>query len=430
MSLSESNNMRFRMNKRAKALNIAYIVSAFPVISETFILNQVLGMINRGHRVRIYPQSPPLDEKMHDEFSEYILGAYTEHPIPVPASKFRRRVKLVGLFLRRLFRRPILTVKIAAKLLIQEKHISYPRFFLALSLLKYRYDIIHCHFGCNALPLLPILQAGLPGRLITSFHGHDANSFIRANGPAIYDSLFARGDLFTANTDFTKQQIVHAGCDADKIRILPVGLQSKKFLFPERRYDHLPPWIILSIGRLVEKKGFEYSIRAFAKLYSLYPAEYHIVGEGPLREQLEGLVQTLNLRGRVIFHGARTQREIVSFYHRADLFVLPSVTAANGDKEGQALVLQEAQTAGVPVIATLHNGIPDGVRDGVSGFLVPERDIDALAERMELLLKDSGLRERMGKNGVAFAAGKYDVDVLNDSLERIYYDVAGRRKLT
>ena len=125
----------------------------------------------------------------------------------------------------------------------------------------------------------------------------------------------------------------------------------------------------------------------------------------------------------VKFLGAVEQNEVLNLYQKAHIFILPSVTASNGDREGQALVLQEAQATGLPVVSTLHNGIPEGVLDGKSGFLVPERDVNALAERLNYLIEHPELWPKMGFAGRKFVEEKYDIKKLTQQLVEIYQNL-------
>jgi colanic acid/amylovoran biosynthesis glycosyltransferase len=118
-----------------------------------------------------------------------------------------------------------------------------------------------------------------------------------------------------------------------------------------------------------------------------------------------------------------TQDEVRELYADSHIFILSSVTAANGDREGQGLVLQEAQAMGLPVLSTLHNGIPDGVLDGESGFLVPEKDADALAEKLTYLIENPENWPEMGLAGRKFVEERYDINKLNDRLVKIYEQI-------
>ena len=117
------------------------------------------------------------------------------------------------------------------------------------------------------------------------------------------------------------------------------------------------------------------------------------------------------------------QDEIIDFYYNAHIFILASVTAANGDQEGQGLVLQEAQATGLPVLSTIHNGIPDGVLDGTSGFLVAEKDVDALAAKLNYLIENPRSRIEMGKAGRKFIENYYDNKKITEQLIKLYQQI-------
>ncbi|WP_342586770.1 glycosyltransferase [Limnoraphis robusta] len=202
---------------------------------------------------------------------------------------------------------------------------------------------------------------------------------------------------------------------------LPMGLNLSLYQFKARYLQANEPVKIITVARLVEKKGIEYSIRAVAQVLKEYPnLIYRIVGDGGLRESLEQLIRELNVSENVKILGWMTQEEVRQLYTDSHLFILSSVTATDGDKEGQGLVLQEAQAMGLPVLSTIHNGIPDGVLDGKSGFLVPEKDVDALAEKLSFLLKNPEKWLEMGQSGRAFVEENYEINKLNDQLVEIY----------
>ena len=136
----------------------------------------------------------------------------------------------------------------------------------------------------------------------------------------------------------------------------------------------------LAVGRFVEKKGFEYFIRAMALVGDRSPIRGAIIGDGPLRPSLESLARDLGVIDRIDFLGWRTHDEVSELMHQADLLVAPSVIAADGDMEGMPLVIAEAMSTGLPVLGTRHSGIPEAVRHGENGIVVEERDAEALAE--------------------------------------------------
>ena len=178
---------------------------------------------------------------------------------------------------------------------------------------------------------------------------------------------------------------------------------------------------ILTVARLTEKKGLEYSLKAIRHLLNKgFIIEYTIVGDGPLEKQLRDMAIELQLQHQVHFLGKADQNEIVTLYKQSHLFLLPSVTAFDGDQEGIPVVLMEAQACGLPVISTWHTGIPELVVDGVSGFLVPEKDVDALTEKLAYLIEHPELWPEMGRRGREIVQEHFDSDKLNHRLVEIY----------
>jgi len=282
-------------------------------------------------------------------------------------------------------------------------------------------EVYHFHFGNVGRFGTILKKAGFSEKVVTSFHGYDINQIPLQKGKDYYKELFEIGDLFIANSNFTKTQMITLGCPENRIVVIPVGLHIKDFPYKERKYPSAGPVRILTIGRLVEKKGHKYSILAIARLIKEgFDIHYTIAGTGILKSELENLVSKLNIAENITFTGEITQQEAINLYNESHLFVLSSITASNGDKEGQGLVLQEAQACGLPVVSTLHNGIPDGVLNGQSGFLVPEKDIESLADVIKKLILMPASWQQMGKIGREFVNTKYRMEVLTLQIVRLY----------
>lgn len=406
-------------------MKIAFIVGLFPTLSETFILNQITGLIDRGHEVDIYANQLGDTAKLHSDVEKYHLLDRTYY-IEVPKNRFWRVLKMLKLLLANFPRNPITLLKSLNIFRYGRIASSLTLFYAAVNLLEkqLKYDIIHCHFGLNGIKGVFLREVGLiQGKIITSFHGHDINCFPRQYGKDIYKQLFANGELYTINSKFTGIKATELGCPKERIIRHPVGLDTSKFSFHKRVINPNELIKIITVARLVEKKGIEYSIRAVGKVLSKYTnLEYQIVGDGILRPSIESLIVELGLANKVKLLGWKTHDELQKLYADAHIFILSSVTASDGDQEGQGLVLQEAQAMGLPILSTLHNGIPDGVLDGKSGFLVPERDVDALAEKLNYLVEYPEVWSEMGAAGRAFVEEHYNIDKLNDRLVEIYLE--------
>jgi colanic acid/amylovoran biosynthesis glycosyltransferase len=269
----------------------------------------------------------------------------------------------------------------------------------------------------------------LRGKLITSFYGYDVSEFIRRHGQNSYARLLSRADLSLAISAVMRQKLVELGAEAGRTRVHRLGVNPNLFS-PSRRATGDRPLRIITIGRMVAKKGMEYGLRAVAAVASEVPGiEYTIFGDGPLRGQIEQIVAELGLQGLVRLAGWKSRADIVSAIHEADILLAPSVTPVSGDQEGTPVVIMEAMASGLPVVSTLHAGIPEVVEDGASGFLVAERDVSGLAGALKQLAGSRDLRAAMGGRGRSIITERHDIEKLNDTLFEIYGELAGRSSI-
>jgi glycosyltransferase involved in cell wall biosynthesis len=202
------------------------------------------------------------------------------------------------------------------------------------------------------------------------------------------------------------------------------GLDLDEFTYqaPDQREP-----LILAIGRLVEKKGFADLIDACAILArGDCPFQCRIVGGGTLKDDLTSQVERLGLRGRIELVGPRPQREVMALLRRAAVLAAPCIIASDGDRDGLPNVIQEALALGTPVVSTDVTGIPEVVRDGETGMIVPQRDPPALAAALKTLLKDSSLRVRLATGGRRLIEAEFDIRK-NAARRRTIFEAAARR---
>lgn len=398
------------------------ILNSFPEISEKFLLNQIIALIGAGIDLDIYPAHKPQGNDVHDLFDKYKIAEHVKY-VDIPRS-FKKRlplaaIKFLGLFavkpfaaFRALDSRKYRTVAKNSKLV-----------FFGLKLIDERYDIVHCHFGVNGLIGAYLKDCGIAKSLVVTFHGSDINTYPSRHGFDVYKTLYQRANLVTVNTSFTGAKVRANGCDDSLIRVQPVGLIPSDYDSVTR--DQIEKHSVLTVGRLVEKKGHEFFLRALPEILSQHPdTVWYIAGDGPLRNYLQSLSMELGVVDSVRFLGQCENDVVKRLYARVGIFVLPSVTASDGDMEGQGLVLQEAQYCRIPVISTLHNGIPDGVLDGKSGYLVPEKDTKALASRILELFANPELGKKMGECGHEYVLKNYNVNTLALTMKQWYMDLS------
>jgi len=289
------------------------------------------------------------------------------------------------------------------------------------------YDVAHAHFAPNGIHAAALREAGLhAGKVVTTFHDYGLTTYLRKWGPHVYDQLFATGDLFLAISHYARERMIGLGCPPAKVRVHRMGVDCTRFAErPERTDDG--PARILSVGRLVEKKGIEFALRAVAELKRRGVAcDYRVVGDGPLRAELNALVSELDVRDRVQLLGGQTQDRVAELLRETDIFLAPSVTAANGDEEGIPVVLMEALATGLPVVTSRHGAIPELVEHDKCGLLADERDVETLAEHLATLIADPGCQRTMGQAGRARVEQEFNLARLNAELERSFQQlVAG-----
>ncbi|NJO09814.1 MAG: colanic acid biosynthesis glycosyltransferase WcaL [Leptolyngbyaceae cyanobacterium SL_1_1] len=403
-------------------LKIAFIVGQFPLISETFVINQAVGAIERGQKIHIYADSVGDTSKLHADVVKYGLLEQTTYLPQIPDNLLWRAVKGLGLLAQRFVQAPQNTLRTLNVFRYGESALSLWLLYSFVANLQTQYDIIHCQFGTQSFRGLAFQATNAPqAKLVTTFRGQDISRFVRQKGQNVYARLFAKGDYFLANCEFFKQRAIELGCPPAKIQVLGSGLDYSRFPFQTRNFPSAEPVRIATVGRLVDKKGIEYAVRAIAQCRQIYPQiEYWIIGEGPLREPLEHLIQSLDLGETVKLLGQKSQEELVDLLGAVQLFMAPSITAADGDQDAPVNVLKEAMAMGLPVISTVHGGIPELVEDGVSGFLVPERDAAAIADKLTFLIGHSDLWPQMGLAGRAYVETHYDLNALNDQLIGLY----------
>jgi colanic acid/amylovoran biosynthesis glycosyltransferase len=260
----------------------------------------------------------------------------------------------------------------------------------------------------------------ITGKIVTTFHGEVGYTGQKRYKKG-YDLLFELGDLILPMSEREKQDLIALGCSPQKIVVHRMGVDLNQFTFVPRQPRSDGKAHLLTVARLVEKKGVEYAIKAVANVLKKYPhIEYDIAGDGPLRSDLIDLIEMFNIGDKIKLLGWKRQEEIVELVKGADILLAPSVTSEDGDQEGIPVVLMEAMAQGLPVLSTYHSGIPELVQDGVSGFLVPERDVDALAEKLEHLVQHPEIWPEMGRAGRAHVERYHDIDKLNDQLVQLY----------
>lgn len=266
------------------------------------------------------------------------------------------------------------------------------------------YDIVHAHW------IIPqgIVQSFIKIPYIVTGHGGDVTSLNVGPMKMLKKRCLYKASAITAVSDHLKNReeeiaegispkVISMGVDVDKF-----GIQYKK----ENFFNQGNKKVVLFVGRLAEKKGVSYLIKAMDLISD---AMLYIVGDGPLRAELEELARKSKNKD-IIFAGSKTHNELKEIYASADVFVIPSITARDGDQEGLGLVMLEAMASGLPIVASRSGGIVQVIKDNENGLLCEEKSSNQLAEKINDILLDTKIRERLISNSLA-TAKEYDYKV-------------------
>lgn len=403
-------------------MRIAFLVTTFPDLSETFILNQITGLIDRGHEVDIFAYRPAGDPRVHPDVNKYDLLRRTYYRA-VPKCKMWRLLKAIWLIAKNVYKNPSPILQSLNFLKFGKSALNLTLLYATIPFVSGRsYDIIHCHFGPNGNLAIQLKSIGaIRGKIITTFHGYDL-TLKKYNKNTFYHNLFEKSDLILAICMERKRRLIRLGCDPDKIRVHKTGINLSKFT--SSREPNNGKVRITTVCRLAEVKGVCYGIYAINKLVQrLINIEYIIIGDGPLRKDVSEKIGDFNLTPYVKLLGWCNQDEIEQILRSTDIFLLPSITSKREEQEGIPTALIEALACEIPVVSTNYGGIPELVQDGISGFLVPERDFDAIAERLEYLILHPDVRQRMGKSGRGTVLKNHDMEKLNDRLVQIFHEL-------
>lgn len=365
----------------SRPLKIFFIVGHFPAPSQTFVLNQMTGLIDRGHEVSIFSFHRDYPKNVHPDIEKY---------------------KLLD-------------------------HVLYKKLPSVLP----DCDIVFCQFGYHGKKIfeIPAIAQWLKNKkVVTCLRGSDITTrFIRK--PYKYAKLFRMGDLFLPVCDYFKKLLMSCGCPEEKIVVHHSAIDCEKFFFKRRVLPKRGPVRLMSVCRLVEKKGIKYAINAVAEVIKHYPnIVYYIVGDGPEYDYLKRLISQLHMQKKIILCGWKSQSEVIEMLNQSHIFLLPSVTASDGNEEGIPNALKEAMAMGLPVIATWHAGNPELIEDGISGFLVSQRNATEIADKIMYLLEHSQDWPAMGMAARTTVEDQFETKKTTEKLEQIFYQLLDESK--
>lgn len=401
----------------ARALRVGLMVHQFPVVSETFVTTLAEELLQSGHDVRILATDPAVPEgPVHDlvtrsGLDRRVSRASGATPLaPGAAARLARISPVHG----------ARALALLAGALLAPGRFAVTRMCLAQD----PFDVVHAQFGWSGLTAARHRRWGTlrTRALIVHFRGHDITTFVQDHGEDVYADLFREADAFIANSAHFRDRAVALGCPPEKIRVIGSPIDTDYFAPPRTRAPYRDrPLKLLAVGRLVEKKGFADAISAVRILRDGgMEVCLRIIGDGPLRRELEAQRDREGVGAQVAFAGAGSRAEVRAALHAFDILLAPSVRAASGDEDAAVNTLKEAMATGMPVIGTRHGGIPELVVHGENGLLVPERDPAALAEAVTQLAEAPHGWQSLGAAGRDRVVREFGKSVIMDLISDAY----------
>ncbi len=405
--------------------SVAYVLKRFPRLSETFILNEILALEEMDLRIKIV-SIHEADTAVHKHASSVRAPIYY-----VPESVFSELPQMLraqGHFLAKSPGRWIRAFNIMFWRHSRKAVVHWLKAGLvARSLEGTDVGHIHAHFSTSPTTIAMISSTLLGIRYSLTCHAKDIYAEGRLHSPGLFRNL-ARASFVVVVSEKTKRDVLEAwpGLPPEKVHVVYNGLDLERFRFRSTEPNHN---MILSVGRMVEKKGFPYLLEACA-LLTRRSVDFRgeIVGYGGLKGALAEKISSLQLEDRVRLVGPLPQDELIPRYHDASVFCLAALVADNSDRDILPNVVKEAMAVGVPVLTTSIPGMEELVEHESTGLVVPPKDPEALARGMELLLNDQELRGRLALAGRRFIEERFDRSKNTSHLLRLFEDQLSRSR--
>lgn len=402
---------------------ITFILDSYPIDSQAFITNQLVGVLNAGCQIKIAVNKiNALDGSSQEStINAYNVMRYV-HKIEtknIIKGVFRYWQLLVLLFSNIQLSKSffvILKSKCKDKLRLCEKLISYKE------LLKE--DMFHIQFANNGQFLMTLKALGVlkqTTKIITTFHGYDAHfteETLSLKQKELHP-IFEYSDDIIVNSKYLKHRIIKLGCPETKISVIGVAYNSDIFKF--NRKTDASTFQMISVGRLIELKGHIYGLKVLKALVSQNSnLHYTIIGEGEEKENLEAYIENENLSDYVSLVGAKSQLEIAEYLSKSNLFLMTSITDTVGRSEAFGVVSVEAQAVGVPVVAFNSGGVSETIKDGNTGVLVSEKDVDEMAKQITSLLANKEKMHEFSINASKFAKENFAQNKIIEKHIKVY----------
>jgi colanic acid/amylovoran biosynthesis glycosyltransferase len=394
---------------------VAYLAPEFPALSATFVTNEVMALQNRG--VAVFPFSvhrPKSPAKVKTESPVTVLyetstGKLLGNLGLLLLQSPLRFMRTVGMVFGDVFAAGAAKID-SWKLLYQFLSAA----LLARCMTALKVEHLHVHFG--HVPTQIAMYASAFSGIPFSFTMHANDIFERG---LLLDRKVRRAKGAVTISEYNRHYLAGLGIPESDVSIVRCGVSLPSQLRTEP--SQTETFRIGTLGRLVEKKGFDLAVKAVAELKNQLPVvRLELAGDGPLATALDTQIRESSLGETVVRIGSLENHQVKDWMQTLDLFVLPCRTDSNGDRDGIPVVLMEAMAAGIPVISTRLSGIPELIHDGESGLLVEEEDSQFLARQMYEVYSDPENTKRLAENARRRIETEFEQERNIDRLQQIF----------
>ncbi len=398
---------------------LGYVVRKFPVLSETFVLNEVLGLEARGVPLHIFSLQEPNDPRFHEDLPK-LKACVSYVPDFTEPSKLLRHHACFRRKHPQRYRRALYYTLRCARPGLWWRFIQAG--YVASEARRLGIGHFHAQFA-NAPATVACLSSRMSG-IPFSFTAHATDIYKHRVDPKALRRKVEDARFVVTVSEFNKKYLEElTGSRNGKIVRIYNGIDLRRFA-PNGR-PAPGRFRVLCVARLVEKKGHRVLIEAMKLLKERgLEVECELVGKGGLRSELEALIRERGLQDSVHLLGPRTQLEVLDRYHRAHLYVLPCLVASDGNREGLPVSIVESLACGLPVVTTAVTGIPEVVRDGENGILLPEADPKLVADAIESVIENPDLYRQLRNHARASVVPAFDRDLTAAELHHLLNGVA------
>jgi glycosyltransferase involved in cell wall biosynthesis len=403
---------------RKRPLSIAYVTQTFPALTQTFIYRETLALENNGFEIGTYAIWKPDQGTLSQECRHLVDRSF--YVFPISWLRFIRAHLYVFLTRPARYMGTLFFVLTRRGEKTKNRFRTFFHFceaiYLAPEMEKRHVQHIHAHFCINAASIALVLSRLLG--VSFSFTAHN----IFFTDRLLLKAKVQEARFIIAISEFSKNYLIRLtiGKDWDKVHIVHCGLSPEDFAPPVPKPANDVP-LLLFVAQLAERKGTPVLVEA-CRILAGRGAAFRcvIVGDGPQRAFAEKLVEQYGLQGVIELKQAMPQEQVREYLKRTDIFVLPCITASNGDMDGIPVSLMEAMAMEIPTVSTYVSGIPELIKDGQSGLLVREKDHVALADALQRLIEDKDLRMMLGKNGRQRVLQDFNIHKNADQLAALF----------